>query len=140
MVAIGFVAEVLMKKVTALSTARRLRSCMTEAEKAFWLQLRDRRFTGFKFRRQFPVGPYFADFLCWQVKLIIELDGGQHAEQVVYDRQRTRFLEQQVFTVIRFWNNEISQNWEGVAQIILQHLQSCPSPQPSPRGIGGKGR
>ncbi|VXC64888.1 conserved hypothetical protein [Enterobacterales bacterium 8AC] len=129
-----------MKAVTVLSTARRLRSSMTEAEKTLWLQLRDRRFTGFKFRRQCPIGPYFADFLCWQARLIIELDGGQHVEQVVYDRQRTRFLEQQGFTVIRFWNDEIFQNWEGVAQIILQHLQSRPSPQPSPRGRGGKGR
>lgn len=121
-----------MKSTSSVVKARRLRSCMTDAEKALWLQLRDRRLEGFKFRRQFPIGPYFADFLCWKVKLIVELDGGQHAEQVAYDRQRTHFLAQQGFSVIRFWNDEVLQNWEGVRQVILWHLLSRISPHPGP--------
>jgi very-short-patch-repair endonuclease len=117
-----------MKSAITLIKARRLRSDMTEAELALWLQLRDRRLAGFKFRRQFPVGPFFADFACWQARLIVELDGGQHSVQVAYDQQRTHFLEQQCFTVIRFWNDEVLLNWEGVRQVILWHLQRKISP------------
>lgn len=112
-----------MKSATTLIKARSLRSEMTEAEKALWLQLRDRRLAGFKFRRQLPVGHFVADFACWQAKLIVEVDGGQHTERVFYDQQRSRFLERQGFTVIRFWNDEILHNWEGVRQVILWHLR-----------------
>lgn len=111
-----------MTKSTTLTKARRLRACMTDAEKYLWLQLRDRRLAGFKFRRQVPVGPYFVDFICWQAKLIVEVDGGQHTEQVFYDQQRSRFLERQGFTVIRFWNDEVLSNWEGVRQVVLWNL------------------
>lgn len=111
-----------MRIATTLIKARCLRTEMTEAEKALWWQLRDRRLAGFKFRRQLPVGPFFADFACWQAKLIVEVDGGQHAERVFYDQQRTRFLERQGFTVIRFWNDEVLHNWEGVRQVILWNL------------------
>ncbi|TQI79793.1 very-short-patch-repair endonuclease [Serratia fonticola] len=117
-----------MTETTALTKARRLRACMTDAEKYLWLQLRDRRLAGFKFRRQLPVGPYFVDFICWQAKLIVELDGGQHTVQVAYDQQRTSFLERQGFTVIRFWNDEVLRNWEGVRQVILWSLQRKISP------------
>jgi very-short-patch-repair endonuclease len=122
------VAEVAMTKTTTLTKARRLRACMTDAEKLLWLQLRDRRFAGYKFRRQLPVGPYFVDFICWRAKLIVELDGGQHADQIAYDQLRTHFLEQQGFTVIRFWNDEVLRNWEGVRQVILWNLQRKISP------------
>jgi very-short-patch-repair endonuclease len=120
-----------MTKTTTLTKARRLRACMTDAEKFLWLQLRDRRLAGFKFRRQFPVGPFIADFGCWQAKPIVELDGGQHSGQVAYDQQRTSFLEQQGYTVIRFWNDEVLRNWEGVRQVILWHLQDRVSPHSS---------
>ncbi|QKJ59796.1 endonuclease domain-containing protein [Serratia fonticola] len=120
-----------MKNAITLIKARRLRSDMTEAEQALWLQLRDRRLAGFKFRRQFPVGPFIADFGCWQAKPIVELDGGQHSGQVAYDQQRTSFLEQQGYTVIRFWNDEVLRNWEGVRQVILWHLQDRVSPHSS---------
>jgi very-short-patch-repair endonuclease len=120
-----------MKSAIARIKARRLRSDMTEAEQALWLQLRDRRLAGFKFRRQFPVGPFFADFVCWQAMLIVELDGGQHSGQVAYDQQRTSFLERQGFTVIRFWNDEVLLNWQGVRQVILWNLQDRVSPHSS---------
>lgn len=120
-----------MKNAITLIKARRLRSDMTEAEQALWLQLRDRRLAGFKFRRQFPVGPFFADFACWQAKLIVELDGGQHSVQAAYDQQRTSFLKRQGFTVIRFWNDEVLLNWEGVRQVILWNLQRKISPYSS---------
>lgn len=120
-----------MKSAITLIKARRLRSDMTEAEQALLLQLRDRRLAGFKFRRQFPVGPFFADFVCWQAMLIVELDGGQHSGQVAYDQQRTSFLERQGFTVIRFWNDEVLLNWQGVRQVILWNLQDRVSPHSS---------
>jgi very-short-patch-repair endonuclease len=91
----------------------------------FWNRVRDRRLGGFKFRRQLEIGPYFADFACFERKLIVELDGSQHAEDAarVYDEQRTQFLEQNGWRVLRFWNNELQQNPDGVFQTILLALQ-----------------
>jgi len=80
--------------------------------------LRNRRFYNYKFRRQFPIAPYIADFACLDLKLIIELDGGQHTEQKLYDNQRDIFLEQRGFKVIRFWNNDVIDNLEGVLESI----------------------
>ena len=78
---------------------------------------------GYKFRRQAPVGKYIIDFLCYRPRLAVELDGGQHQEQVDYDAERTRWLESRGFKVIRFWNNQVLEEPEGVEDAILIALQ-----------------
>ena len=116
-----------------LSFARNMRKNPTEAEKKLWFALKNQQL-GDKFRRQHQIGQYIVDFVCLEKKLIIECDGGQHNEQV--DRERTSYLEAQGYKVIRFWNNEILSNLEGVLFVIKENLSS-PSPQPSPtRGEG----
>ncbi|MCE3233643.1 MAG: 8-amino-7-oxononanoate synthase [Rickettsiaceae bacterium] len=102
--------------------ARALRRNLTEVEKKLWQQLRDKRFQSYKFRRQMPLGNYIVDFACWDKKLIIELDGGQHSEQQEYDQERTVYLEGLGFKVIRFWNNDVTKNLEGVLQSIASAL------------------
>ena len=89
--------------------ARELRLHMTNAERKLWYALRDRRFAGFKFRCQVPLGPFIADFVCFEERLVIEVDGGQHAE-FVQDRRRDRWFAANDFRVMRFWNNEVSWN------------------------------
>ncbi len=95
-----------------------------------WYLLRNRRLAGYKFRRQAPIGKYIVDFLCYERRLIIELDGGQHQEQADYDNERTRWLESKGFRVIRFWNNEMLQETDGVQEAILTALQAGSSPSP----------
>jgi urease accessory protein len=99
--------------------ARDLRNNMTEAEKTLWKALR-REQLGVKFRRQVAVGPYIVDFLCHPAKLVIELDGGQHAEAQRYDKKRSQFIEGEGFEVLRFWNTEVLGNLAGVLQVIDQ--------------------
>lgn len=102
-----------------LSTnARSLRKNQTDVEKLLWQYLRNRHLLGHKFRRQFPIEPYIVDFVCLELKLIVELDGGQHAEQIEYDQYRTQQLQQRGFKVLRFWNNEVLQNTTGVLEAI----------------------
>lgn len=109
--------------------AKALRSNMTEAESALWYHLRARRFCNIKFYRQKIIGNYIADFISLNPRVIIELDGSQHAEQMEYDRIRTEFLEKQNFTVIRFWNDEILRNIEMVLDVIFDVLhRELPSP------------
>jgi very-short-patch-repair endonuclease len=91
--------------------ARLLRKNQTEVEQFLWKQLRNRQLFGHKFRRQFPIEPYIVDFVCLELKLIIELDGGQHADQIDYDNQRSLYLEKRGFKVIRFWNNEVYRSY-----------------------------
>ena len=96
--------------------ARELRKNMTSQERKLWNIIRNRQFYGYRFRRQFPVGNYIADFVCREKKIIIEIDGGQH-NQVVhkqYDIERTEYLASEGYQVIRFWNNEIENNILGV--------------------------
>ena len=102
---------------------RALRANQTEAETRLWLGLRDRRLGGAKFRRQVPVGPYVADFACYTARLIVELDGGQHAENAEADALRTDWLEAQGFRVLRFWNNDVMANIDGVLERISAALQ-----------------
>ena len=103
--------------------ARALRANQTEAETRLWRLLRDRRLAGAKFRRQVPIGPYIADFACLAAKLIVEVDGGQHAENAAADAARTAWLEEQGFRVLRFWNNDALANSDGVLEEILAALQ-----------------
>ena len=104
------------------SFARELRKSSTEAEKMLWRRLRLRQIGGYKFRRQQPVGAYIVDFVCFEKKLIVELDGGQHAERVSYDGERTAWLESQGFNVLRFWNHEVLGQIEAVKSVIYRAL------------------
>ncbi|MDO8837837.1 MAG: endonuclease domain-containing protein [Parvibaculum sp.] len=110
-----------------ISRARSLRINRTDAEARLWLHLRNRMLGGAKFRRQVPVGPYIADFLCAEHMLIVELDGGQHADNPA-DERRTRFLESKGYRVIRFWNPDVLTNTDGVLEMILTELDKTPHP------------
>jgi very-short-patch-repair endonuclease len=90
---------------------------MTDAERKLWFALRDRRFAAYKFRRQVAVGPYVADFLCYCARLVIEVDGGQHAESS-NDARRDRWFAANGFRVMRFWNNDVVCNLDGVLTAI----------------------
>ncbi len=103
--------------------ARKLRKNPTEAEKLFWRHVRAKQADGFRFRRQAPIGPYVAGFFCPDAKLIVELDGGQHALQVDADAERTDWLEKRGYRVIRFWNNDVLENIEGVHESVRAHLE-----------------
>jgi very-short-patch-repair endonuclease len=120
--------------------ARGLRRRQTDAERRLWARLRDRRLLGAKFARQVPLGPYIVDFCCREQKVIVELDGGQHAAGADYDAARTSCLEGLGYRVLRFWDNEALGNTDGVLQRIgeaLSPVQTRPSPRPSPqRGEG----
>ncbi len=98
--------------------ARQLRKKMTEAERKLWSKLRRRQMGGLRFRRQVTFDKYIVDFACFDPKIIIEIDGSQHANQVVYDDERTKYLQSFGYTVLRFWNNEISNKFEDVLQTI----------------------
>ena len=111
----------------ATSNARELRKNLTEAERRLWMCLRYRQMNGHKFRRQHPIGPYVADFACLEKGLVIELDGGQHSQQVVYDSNRDSWLEDRGFRVLRFWNNQVVEEIGAVKGAILEALESPPS-------------
>lgn len=112
--------------------AQYLRIHQTDAEQLLWKQLRNRRFEGYKFRRQVSLGPYIVDFICFEANLIIEVDGGQHMEQREKDESRTHWLRSQGFTVLRFWNNEVLTQIQSVLETVKENLDLSPSPQPSP--------
>jgi len=107
----------------SVKRARRLRRDATDAESRLWLKLRDRRLSGFKFARQHQIDPYVVDFICRDSKLIIEIDGGQHADSV-RDRIRDENLAAQGYRVLRFWNTDVLTNMEGVLTTILAELES----------------
>jgi adenine-specific DNA-methyltransferase len=111
-----------------------MRHVPTEAEKKFWWMVRDRRLGGHKFKRQHPIGSYIADFACLEAKLIVELDGGQHAKRQEHDTKRDAVFASQGFRVVRFWNGEFLKNQEAAADQLLQQLggEKTPSPRPSP--------
>lgn len=102
--------------------ARNLRKASTEQERIIWGLVRNRQLNGLKFVRQYPIGKYIADFACRRLKLVIELDGGQHNEDdnINYDNERTKYMEAEGYRVIRFWNNEIDNNLEGVYERLLE--------------------
>ncbi len=112
-----------MQPKAKTARSRALRAASTDAERKLWSLLRGRGLGGFKFRRQFPVGRYVADFACVEAKLIVEADGGQHEANAAHDAERTAFLETGGWRVIRFWNTDILQNIEGVALAILAELE-----------------
>ena len=105
------------------SHARGLRSNQSDAEKVMWFHLRGRRLKGYKFRRQYPLDNYILDFYCVEKNLAIELDGGQHADNVKYDRIRTKRLNELGIVVLRFWNNIVLTDLESVLGEILKSLE-----------------
>ncbi len=110
----------------SLAHARRLRGDMTEAEKRIWYLLRRRQFGGLNFRRQAPIDPYIVDFACLSIRLVIELDGGQHDANAEADARRTAWLESQGYRVLRFWNNEVFENLDGVLHTISAACGALP--------------
>jgi very-short-patch-repair endonuclease len=121
--------------------ARDLRQRATTFEQSLWRAVRSGRFAGYKFRRQQVLGPYIADFVCQQLRVVVELDGGQHAESQGYDAARDTWLKAEGYRVLRVWNNE----WLGQREAVLERLwfmlQGCsPHPRPlSPEGRGEQG-
>jgi len=125
--------------------ARRLRVQGSDAESRLWYHLRNRALGGFKFARQVPVGPYVADLICRERGLIVEVDGGQH-DWSTTDAPRTAWLNSQGYSVVRFWNNEVLINTDGVLEALLAVLEGNPSPDLrfapatlSPTGRGSRG-
>jgi len=102
--------------------ARELRRKQTDAELALWQALRKSQVEGFRFRRQVPVGPYIADFVCHSAKLVIEVDGSQHEQNQAYGKVRTARMEIDGYRVLRFWNNEVLGNIEGVLEVVRSAL------------------
>jgi very-short-patch-repair endonuclease len=101
-----------------------------------WQQLRARRSTPLRFRRQYPIGVYVVDFVCLAARLIVEVDGETHNHSIASDERRTQWLENQGFRVIRFMNRDVLGNTEGVVQAIQNELASTPPPTPSRKGRG----
>jgi very-short-patch-repair endonuclease len=109
---------------------------MSKTEWRLWYRLRGRQLNGFKFRRQVPLGPYLADFACLEAKLVVEVDGEHHGEQLAYDARRDRWLGEMGLRVIRFWVTEVDENIEGVIETIADALSwiSPHLPPPARRG------
>ena len=132
------------KEITA--RARYLRGNMTDAEQRLWRALRRDQLNGLSFRRQHPLGPYTVDFYCPHLRLVVEVDGGQHAEQRKQaDERRTQWLAEKGVTVVRYWNNEVLSNLQGVLSDLLVHverlLQAEKTPTPAlPLSGGGRAR
>ncbi len=116
------------KDRTPLERARRLRREDTDAEARLWNAIRARRLGGWKWRRQVPIGPFIVDFLCVENGLVVELDGGQHSDQVEYDDRRTAELETRGLKMLRFWNSAVMTNRDGVCLTILE---ACGGEHPS---------
>jgi very-short-patch-repair endonuclease len=102
--------------------ARQLRRDQTDVEGKLWSRLRARQLSDAKFRRQYPIGAFIADFCCYERRLVIELDGGHHTEHVDADQSRTDFFVSQGYRVLRFWNNEVIENIDGVLERIVHTL------------------
>ena len=110
--------------------ARRLRQKQTDAERLLWFRLRDRRLVGWKFKRQVPIDRFIVDFFCPDAKLILEIDGGQHDERRARDENRTVLLESKGYLVLRFWNNDVIGNMEGVLEEVLNTIAQAGPPLP----------
>lgn len=123
-----------------IPVARILRQNQTDAEKLLWSRLRARQMESAKFVRQYPIGTYITDFACRSLKLVIELDGGQHADNPA-DAERMNVLESSGYRVLRFWNNEVLSNVDGVLQVIAHAIRAASnsdilSPHPDPLPVG----
>ena len=132
---------------TLKERSRQLRRDQTDTEKRLWARLRSRQLNGFKFRRQFVIGPFITDFCCFEHRLVVELDGGQHADKNTSDERRSAFLCSRGYAVLRFWDNAVMENIDGVLQQITDALgkpnrepEPSPFPSPSGRGLNRTGR
>src|ERR1700730_2164999 len=114
-------------------TAKRLRETPTDAENLLWRQLRRFPVSGTHFRRQVPIGPYVADFACMAARLIIEVDGSQHGRDDLHERDetRTRWLEAEGYRVLRFWNNDLTANMDGVLEAVYAAICGSPTAEPT---------
>jgi very-short-patch-repair endonuclease len=121
-----------------LKYARELRNNSTDVERLLWRYLRNSQLEGVKFRRQQAIEAYIVDFVSFDKRIVIELDGGQHLENMEYDLQSDTCLRANGFSVLRFWNNDVIENIEGVLEVIRQHclLAVSPTPRPLPPGEG----
>ena len=127
--------------MSLLDNAKSLRRNLTDAEQKLWYYLRAHRFIGRKFKRQKPIGHYVVDFVCLEEKLVIELDGGQHAENLEYDHVRDSWLRSEGYTVLRFWNNELMNEMESVLErirLVFDSGTQTLSPGPSPTSGRGE--
>jgi very-short-patch-repair endonuclease len=119
------------------AVARKLRKNATRVETILWNRIRSKQIEGVKFRRQQPIGGYTVDFVSFEKKLVVELDGGQHASSREKGQERDQWLSGSGFKVLRFWNNDVLQNLSGVLETIRKNLLACsPSPGPSRKGRG----
>ncbi|HEY9554093.1 endonuclease domain-containing protein [Allosphingosinicella sp.] len=118
--------------------SRELRRNMIPAERRLWSRIRARQIVDTRFNTKFPIGPFICDFVSRGPKLIIEVDGGQHAEQAKTGAGRTAYLKSEGYRVIRFWNNDVLENTDGVVQVIERALLDRPSPTPPAGGRGDK--
>jgi len=125
------------RNLTLVPLAKGLRRQSTDVERKIWYYLRDRRFEEIKFRRQYPVGKYIVDFVCVEKKLIIEFDGSQHAWNPKRDKIRDEWLNSQGYRILRFWNNDVTENVNGVLETI-RHALSDPHPDPLPERERGE--
>jgi very-short-patch-repair endonuclease len=135
------------RKVTeaGVSKARVLRRTQTEAEQRLWNLLRNRSVAGLKFVRQFPIEPFVVDFVCRDLMLVIEVDGRQHLDDDEYDARRTRYLNARGYSVLRFWNNEVLQQLDGVYRLVTaiarsESLDPSPGWRYSPATLSPEGR
>ena len=118
--------------------AKNLRKRITDTERLLWQHLRAKRFSGLKFRRQEPIGTYIVDFVCFEKKVIVELDGGQHAlrAEMENDSRRDHWFESQGYTVLRFWDNEVLESVQEVLEVIWKHCSDHPPLNPLPSREG----
>ena len=124
----------------SLRRRRELRHHQTDTEKKLWRLLRGRRLAAYKFRRQHPVGPFIVDFCCPTLRLVLELDGGQHATDIIQDAQRTRYLKTEGYRVIRFWNTDVLLETPAVLQLILNSIDEQTQEDPHPDPLPGRER
>jgi very-short-patch-repair endonuclease len=115
-----------------ITTARNLRKRLTDTERLLWSKLRAKQLEGCKFRRQTPIGSYIVDFVCHEQRIIVEVDGGQHSENAEQDKIRDKWLGEQGYKILRFWNNEVLTNMEGVLEGIRDNCKSNPPLNPLP--------
>jgi very-short-patch-repair endonuclease len=116
---------------TLLRHSRELRKDATDAERWLWAHLRKKNLEGARFRRQYPIEGFIVDFCCIRGRLIVEVDGSQHVENIPYDDQRTRIIELQGFHVLRFWNGDVMQNVDGVVEMIFETLRGASPDTPT---------
>ena len=130
--------------------AKQLRRNSTDAERKLWSYMRNRQLQSWKFRRQLPIGRFIVDFACTELRIIVEIDGGQHSEQIIYDLNRTKILQSKGYRVVRYWNNEVLENIEGVLEALtltlsqrereLKNSSSQREESPTPSPLRGEGR